>query len=65
MITSFNYFKIAILAKLIISGALIIIKNLPNIYFNHNTIIALNLIHLNLCIILIFINLYTLIQKKK
>jgi hypothetical protein len=64
-ITGFGYFKIAVLAGLIVSGALMVVKNLPNIYFGHNTIIALDLVHLSLCMMLIFMSLYTLIRKKR
>ena len=64
-ITGFGYFKIAVLAGLIVSGALMVVKNLPNISFGHNTIIALDLVHLSLCMMLIFMSLYTLIRKKR
>jgi heme A synthase len=64
-ITGFGYFMIAVLAGLIVSGALMVVKNLPNIYFGHNAIIALDLVHLSLCMMLIFMSLYTLIRKKR
>ena len=64
-ITGSGYFKIVILAGLIVSGALMVVKNLPDIYFNHNAIIALDLVHLSLCMMLLFVSLYTLIWKKR
>jgi hypothetical protein len=63
-ITGFAYCKILILTGLIASGALMVIKNLTGIYFDHNIIIFLDLVHLGLCMILILVSLYTLIRKK-
>jgi heme A synthase len=64
-VTGSGYLKIVILTGLIASGFLMVIKNLPDIYFGHNTIIALDLIHLSLCMLLLCVSLYTLIRKKK
>lgn len=64
-ITASGYFKIGILAGLMVSGALMVVKNLPNIYWGHHVIIALDLIHLGLCIILLCVSFYTLIRKKR
>ena len=64
-ITGFGYFKIGILSGLFVSGALMVIKNLPHIYFGHTAVIALDLIHLSLCMVLLCVSLYTLILKKK
>ena len=64
-ITSSGYFKIVILAGLIGSGALMVIKNLSGVYFGHTTIIILDLVHLGLCMMLLSVSFYTLILKKK
>ena len=64
-ITGSGYFKIVILAGLIGSGALMVIKNLSGVYFGHTTIIILDLVHLGLCMMLLSVSFYTLILKKK
>jgi heme A synthase len=64
-ITGSGYFKIGILAGLIVSGGLMVVKNLPHIYFGHTTIIALDLVHLSLCMMLLLVSVYTLIRKKR
>ena len=63
-ITRTGYFKICVLAGLIVSGLLMVVKNLPNIYFNHNAIIFLDLFHLSFCMILLGVGLYSLVKKK-
>lgn len=63
-ITGSGCFKIGILAGLIVSGALMAVKNLPHVYFSHTTIIALDLVHLTLCMMLLCVSAYTLIRKK-
>ena len=64
-ITGFGYLKIVILAGLIVSGALMVIKNLTGVYFGHNLIIALDLVHLGLCMMLILVSLYTVVRQKR
>lgn len=64
-ITGFGYVKIALLTGLIASGALMVVKNLPDVYFNHTAIIFLDLAHLGLCMMLLCVSLYSLIRKKK
>lgn len=64
-ITGSGKLKIAVLAGLIVSGSFMVIRNLPNIHFGHNMIIFLDLFHLSLCMILLFVSLYTLIRKKR
>lgn len=64
-ITGFGYLKISILAGLISSGALMVIKNLPDVYFAHGVIIALDIIHLSLCMMLLFVSLFSVIRKKR
>ncbi|MCD4677871.1 MAG: hypothetical protein K8S18_18030 [Desulfobacula sp.] len=64
-ITGSGYFKIVIIAGLIVSGSFMVIKNLPDIYFSHNSIIVLDLVHVSLCMMLLFVSLYTRIRKKR
>lgn len=64
-ITRSGYFKIAILAGLIVSGTLMVIKNLSNVFFSHNMIIALDLVHLGLCMMLILATFYTVTKQKR
>lgn len=63
-LTRSGYLKIGILSGLIVSGALMVVKNLPEVYFNHTVIIALDLTHLSLCMALLLASLYTVIRKK-
>ncbi|MBW2655196.1 MAG: hypothetical protein JRC91_09780 [Deltaproteobacteria bacterium] len=64
-ITGSGYLKIVILAGLIVSGGLMVFKNLPGVYYGHTTIIVLDLVHLSLCMMLLCVSLYTLIWEKK
>ncbi len=63
-ISGSGYFKIAILTGLIVSGVLMVIKNLSNVFFAHKIIITLDLVHLSLCMMLIAVSLYTVIKQK-
>ncbi len=60
-----GYYKIILLAGLIITGCLLVIKNMPGVYFNHNMIIALDLMHLGFCMMFLAVALYTMIKKRK
>ncbi len=64
-LTGYGYLKISMLAGLIVSGALMVIKNLPDVYFAHGLIIALDLIHLSLCMMLLIVSLYSVIRREK
>ena len=64
-VTGSAYFKIGILTGLIVTGALMVVKNLPNIYFGHIMIIALDLAHLSFCMMLLCVSFYTFIRGKK
>jgi hypothetical protein len=64
-ITGYVYFKILIISGLIVSGILMAIKNLPSIFFDHNLIIVLDLVHLSLCMMLIFVTIHSLIKQKE
>ncbi len=64
-ITVSGYLKIAIIIGLIASGGLMVIRNLSGVYLDHNLIIAVNLIHLALCMVLVGVSFYTLITRKR
>ena len=64
-ITGIGYFGILVLAGLIVTGVLMIVKNLSNIYFGHTAVIVLDLTHLSLCMILLFVTFYSVIRKKR
>ncbi len=53
-----------ILLGLMVSGGLMVIRNLPGVYFSHTLIYAMNLGHLGLCMALIMVSFYTLVKKK-
>jgi len=63
-ITINGYLKIFILLGLIISGILLVINNLSQVFLGANMIIALDLIHLGFCMLLMAVSFYTLITKK-
>ena len=63
-ITGIGYFGILVLAGLIVTGILMVVKNLSNIYFGHITVIVLDLTHLSLCMMLLFVSFYSVIRKK-
>ena len=64
-ITFSDSFKIFTIAGLIVSGGLMVYKNLPGIYFNHNLIIALDIFHISFCMMLLAVSFYTLFLRKK
>ena len=63
-ITGSGYLKIFIIAGLIISGVLLVIRNLPGVFLGNNLIIVLDLTHLGFCMMLLGVSFYTLITKK-
>jgi hypothetical protein len=63
-ISQSGYLKAMVLAGLIFSGIFMVVRNLPGFYFNHNLIIAMNLLHLMLCMALLAAGAYTLARKK-
>ena len=57
--------KSFLFAGLILTGTLLVIKNLSGTWFSHRTIIGLDLMHLLFCMLLIFLGVYQLIKPKK
>ena len=62
--TSTGYIRIALLAGILVSGALLVIRNLPGAVFAHGFIIFLDIAHLGLVMVFLFVSLYCLIFKK-
>ncbi len=55
--------RIALLSGLILTGSLMVFKNLEGVYFNAGLIIGLDLIHLGLCMTFLLVSFYALIRK--
>lgn len=63
-VTASGYIRIALLTGILISGALLVIRNLTETNFAPEFIIFLDLIHLGLVMVFLFVSLYCLILKK-
>lgn len=63
-VTASGYVRIALLTGILISGALLVIRNLTGTNFAPEFIIFLDLIHLGLVMVFVFVSLYCLIFKK-
>ncbi len=64
-LTKTAYIKIIMIMGLIFSGSLLVLRNLPGVFLSHSTIIALDLIHLGLCMGLLAAVFYSWIKKKE
>jgi len=64
-LTFSGYFKTAVIAGLIISGLLLVIKNFANYHLPNSLIIFLDLCHLSLVMLLLGYGFYSLIAKKR
>lgn len=53
-ISQLKYAKAGIISGLLITGGLMMIKNLPGNYFSHEIIIFLNICHLGFCMLFLF-----------
>ncbi|SLM28600.1 OhcB2 (Protein with transmembrane helices) [Desulfamplus magnetovallimortis] len=63
-ITKTGYAKSVMLIGLMGTGGFMVYKNISGVFFPHNMIIALDIVHLGLCMILMFYSFYTVIAKK-
>ncbi len=63
-LTRTGWVKLISLAGLIITGCFMVVKNLSGIYFPHNMIILLDLLHLLFCMVLLGATLYSKIRKR-
>ncbi len=59
------YVKIGMIILLVVSGVLMVIKNLEGTRFSHGMIIGLDLVHMGSCMGLLLVSLYTLVMKKR
>ena len=64
-VTRTGILRIALLAGIIITGILFVVKNFPVHYFSHDFIIVLNLCHLGFVMGFLFVSLFCLIFKKQ
>ena len=64
-LTAWAWLKTVVIFGLVLTGLLMVVRNLPEIYFPHSAIILLNILHLSLCILLLGAGGYTLVRGKK
>ena len=62
--TASGYIRIALLAGILASGGLLVIRNLAGIHFMPGFIIFLDVTHLALVMVFLFVSLFCLIRKK-
>ena len=62
--TATGYIRFALLAGILISGGLLVIRNLAGTNFSPEFIIFLDVTHLGLVMVFLFVSLYCLIVKK-
>ena len=63
-LTLSGWVKIASLAGLILTGSLMVVKNLSGVFFPHAAVIAMDLLHLTSCMVLLAATAYTWIRHK-
>ncbi|MFO7989507.1 MAG: hypothetical protein R6U16_08465 [Desulfotignum sp.] len=63
-LTATGWVKVLSLAGLMVTGCVMVVKNLSGVYFPHLLIIFLDLLHLMLCMILLGATLYAGIRKR-
>ena len=64
LLTTSGWIRIALLAGILASGGLLVIRNLTGTHFSPEFIIFLDITHLGLVMALLFVSLYCLIRKK-
>ena len=63
-LTATGWVKLVSLAGLGVTGCFMVVKNLSGVYFSHNMVILLDLLHLMFCMVLIGATLYAGIRKR-
>ena len=63
-LTTSGSVRVGLLAGILASGALLVIRNLAGVHFSSGSIIFLDIAHLGLVMVLLFVSLYCLIFKK-
>lgn len=64
-LTATGYLRAALLAGLIFTGILLVIRNFEGFMFSHNLIIFLDLSHLSLVMLFLLTSLWCLVFRKK
>jgi len=62
--TASGYIRLVLLTGILVSGGLLVIRNLTGTNFSPEFIIFLDIIHLGLVVVFLFFGLYCLIRKK-
>jgi hypothetical protein len=62
--TASGYIRLVLLTGILVSGGLLVIRNLTGTHFSPEFIIFLDIIHLGLVVVFLFVSLYCLIVKK-
>jgi len=62
--TASGYIRLVLLTGILVSGGLLVIRNLTGTHFSPEFIIFLDITHLGLVMALLFVSLYCLIRKK-
>ena len=63
-LTASGYIRLVLLAGILVSGGLLVIRNLTGTHFSPGLVIFLDITHLGLVMVLLFVGLYCLIRKK-
>jgi hypothetical protein len=64
-ITASGYIRLALLTGIVVSGGLLVIRNLTGTHFPPDLIIFLDITHLGLVMAFLLVSLYCLIAKKQ
>ena len=62
--TATGYIRFALLSGILVTGGLLVIRNLTGTNFSHEFIIFLDVTHLGLVMVFLFVRLYCLVRKK-
>jgi hypothetical protein len=63
-LTLWGKVKALLILGLVVSGGLMVVRNLPGVYFSHVSIYLMNLSHLGLCMALLMVSGFTLMAGK-
>jgi hypothetical protein len=63
-ITASGKIKAALILGLVVTGGLMVVRNLPGVYFSHTLIYVMDIGHIGLCMALFMVSAYTLVKKK-
>ena len=62
--TASGYIRLVLLTGILVSGGLLVIRNLTGTHFSPEFIIFLDITHLGLVVVFLFVSIYCLIVKK-